>query len=242
MLFVQEWRNVLFLHWPVAPEHLQLKIPAPIELDTFAGAAWVSVVALRVRATRPFGLAGLGPIGRCVQVNLRTYVKHDGKPGLWFFSVDADNMPMVIAARTALSVPYHHAKLKFSSHGDTSFELEMERTLGYADFWAAWSMKEPMETARGSIDRFLTERYWAYGWKSGMCYRQRFEHPAWSLHRADLFGHRVSVSESAGLPHLEGAPLVHASPGVNAKSFAPQLLGASPVITQSVRGRIQTEA
>lgn len=40
----QTWNDVLFAHWPVDPSILRDKVPSVLELDTYNGMAWISVL------------------------------------------------------------------------------------------------------------------------------------------------------------------------------------------------------
>src|SRR2546421_4110241 len=82
----QQWRNVLFLHWQVPAASLRLQIPAPVEIATYHDAAWVSLVLFRLRV-RPRWLPFLPGVSELVEVNLRTYVRVQNRPGIWFLSV-----------------------------------------------------------------------------------------------------------------------------------------------------------
>lgn len=224
----QRWENVLFLHWPVALEAVQPLVPQSVEIDRFAGAAWLGIVAFEVTESQVLGFAGMGGLGRSPQVNLRTYVKRDGVAGVWFFSCDLDSAPLIWPARTLLRLPYRSSRMSLKKTGDT-FELRAQRRRSHADFQAAWRpSSEPLPARAGTLDRFLTERYWAYFERGPVLLRQRIVHPSWSLERADLVDYRSSLSENVGLPHLGGAPLVHASPGLTADVLTPELVRSAP--------------
>src|SRR5258706_15364612 len=45
------------------------------------------------------------------EVNLRTYVTLDGRPGVYFFSLDATNPLAVWGARRVFHLPYYHARM-----------------------------------------------------------------------------------------------------------------------------------
>jgi uncharacterized protein YqjF (DUF2071 family) len=52
---------------------------------------------------------------RFLEVNVRTYVARDRKPGIWFFSLDAESRAAVAGARAAFHLPYFHARMTFSA-------------------------------------------------------------------------------------------------------------------------------
>ena len=44
------------------------------------------------------------------ELNVRTYVTYQGKPGVYFFSLDASNLLAVWAARAVYHLPYFHSR------------------------------------------------------------------------------------------------------------------------------------
>src|SRR5215213_4693826 len=51
------------------------------------------------------------------ELNVRTYVERDGKPGVWFLSLDATNALAVWAARRFFHLPYFRAQMAISCTG-----------------------------------------------------------------------------------------------------------------------------
>ena len=49
------------------------------------------------------------------ELNVRTYVEMQGKPGVWFFSLDATNPLAVWTARRMFHLPYHRADISFDT-------------------------------------------------------------------------------------------------------------------------------
>ena len=45
------------------------------------------------------------------ELNVRTYVTRDGKPGIWFFSLDAGSTLAVEGAKRLYRLPYHRARM-----------------------------------------------------------------------------------------------------------------------------------
>src|SRR5450631_1211350 len=114
-VMAQSWHDLLFAHWPVEPESLKELVPPQLPLDIFDGRAWVGVIPFRMSGIRARGLPPLPGLSRFPELNVRTYVTLDGKPGVYFFSLDAANLPAVLTARKFYSLPYFHARM--SSQG-----------------------------------------------------------------------------------------------------------------------------
>src|SRR5271154_16627 len=99
-VMAQSWHDLLFAHWPVPVSAMRASIPSGLEIDTFDGSAWIGVVPIRMSGVRLRGTSALPWLSHFLELNVRTYVQRDGKPGVWFFSLDAANSAAVAAART----------------------------------------------------------------------------------------------------------------------------------------------
>src|SRR3984893_12789066 len=107
----QEWHDLLFAHWAVTVEVLRPLIPRALEIDAFGGQAWLGVVPFRMAGGRMRGTPGVPGFSRFPELNVRTYVVRDGKPGVWFFSLDAANAVAVRGARTLFHLSYFLAAM-----------------------------------------------------------------------------------------------------------------------------------
>lgn len=90
--FYQEWNKAIFLHWEIAPELLEQFIPKNLQIDTFKGKAWISLVAFTIEKIRPRQLPSFAPISKFHEINLRTYVIKDHKPGVYFLNIEAEKL------------------------------------------------------------------------------------------------------------------------------------------------------
>src|SRR5262245_4268389 len=103
----QSWCDLLFAHWRVPVSALRPLIPARLKIQEFDGSAWLGAVPFRMTGVMYRPLPDLPWISAFPELNLRTYVECDGKPGVWFFSLDATNPLAVWAARRFFHLPYH---------------------------------------------------------------------------------------------------------------------------------------
>jgi uncharacterized protein YqjF (DUF2071 family) len=107
---LQRWDDLSFLHWSYAPETVARLLPAGLQVDTIDGAAWVGVVPFRLTIRAP-GVPAVPWAGRFAEVNVRTYVRGpDGRPGIWFLSLDPARLGGVMLARHTYRVPYVWAR------------------------------------------------------------------------------------------------------------------------------------
>src|SRR5215213_585770 len=110
-VMAQTWTHLLFAHWPLPPEAVRPLIPAGLPLDTFDGQAWVGIVPFQVVGLRARWLPPIPGTANFPELNVRTYITRDDKPGVWFFSLDAANRLAVEAARASYHLPYFKADM-----------------------------------------------------------------------------------------------------------------------------------
>jgi uncharacterized protein len=157
----QRWAGLLFLHWPILPELIQARLPAGLFVDTYDGQAWIGVVPFFMEAVRPVFLPPLPKLSWFLELNVRTYVYDaQGRPGVWFFSLDCNQALAVDIARKFFHLPYQHAKMQSQRSGDrvkySSTRKSSTDKLCYYDY----ELPKHGETAvAGSLEFFLVERY-----------------------------------------------------------------------------------
>ena len=117
----QCWSGLLFLHWPVDPAMIQSRLPDGLFVDTYDNKAWLGVVPFFMDRVRPVMLPPVPGLSWFLELNVRTYV-HDaqGRPGVWFFSLDCNQPLAVEIARRFFHLPYEHAAMKAARRGDQS--------------------------------------------------------------------------------------------------------------------------
>ena len=223
----QTWRDLLFAHWTVDPAALRAKVPRQFELDLFDGTAWVAVVPFRMTNVAPRAVPSLPWISEFPELNVRTYVRVGGKPGVCFFSLDAGSRPAVWAARSWFNLPYFAASMSVSADGDTiHYHSRRSGDAGGAVLDATYRPSgAPFEPANGSLEHFLTERYCLYHVsRLGAPYRLEIHHPPWTLQRADAEFTRNTMAAAAGLPLPDSMPLLHFSRRQDIVAWLPEYL------------------
>lgn len=180
----QDWLDLLFLHWEISPSALQLKLPEGLELDTYDGVAWLGLVPFSMKGVGPRGFPKPKFISDFPEINVRTYVVSDGKPGVFFFSLDIPNALPVWLARTFFHLPYFKADMdvRKANDGNIHYKSEVEgRT-----FDALFHGLSPVTLKNGSFEDWATERYCLYSHneKNGKLYRGEIQHQRWPLKQA----------------------------------------------------------
>jgi uncharacterized protein YqjF (DUF2071 family) len=157
---------------------------------------------------RPF--PDLPGISAFPELNVRTYVEFEGKPGVWFFSLDATNALAVWTARRLFHLPYHRADISCRREdGGGEFRYVSARDGSSAFFEGAYAPTGPVTTAQpGTLEHFLTERYCLYARSpGGELFRADVHHPPWPLQPAEAHVRRNTMGEQISLD-LSGPPML----------------------------------
>ncbi|MFO0934236.1 MAG: DUF2071 domain-containing protein [Planctomycetota bacterium] len=222
------WHDLLFAHAPVPVAALRAVVPAGLEVDTFDGAAWLGVVPFRMTRVGPRVLPPLPGLHAFPELNVRTYVTRDGRPGVWFFSLDAANRAAVWTARTFFHLPYFRAAMTCRADGD-GIAYVSERTHAGAPAAAFRGryrpVGDPYATRRGDLDHWLTERYCLYAARAdGALRRVDIEHAPWPLQRAEAALEVNTMAAAAGFAFPLAAPLLHFARRIDVVSGLPVAL------------------
>lgn len=158
----QVWRDVLFLHWRINPDCLRPVVPAELTIDTRDGHAWVSIVLFRLQVA-PIWLPYLPGLSSLVEANLRTYVSLGDRPGIYFFSIHADNRAALNLARLMTPLPYQWASIRYLADGERcACELRDARSAPCKLSFQA-SILPSLSSSHGDTQKsWLLERYRAY--------------------------------------------------------------------------------
>jgi hypothetical protein len=215
------WSELLFAHWPVDGNVLAPMLPKGLELDTREGTAWIGIVPFLMSDIALRFCPSLPGLSRFLELNVRTYVIHNGKPGVWFFSLDAANRIAVRVARATFNLPYMDALMSMrtkSTEQDTP-------TIGYqsqrvhrgeppACFDASYRpQSKTFRALTGTLEHWLTARYCLYSAdRKGNLYRGEIDHPPWTLSAATCQFRQNTMCQSLGIK-LDGEPhLLFAQP------------------------------
>jgi len=228
-VMAQTWHDLLFAHWPVDERKLRALIPERLEIDKFEGQAWLAVVPFRMTGVRLRATPAVPWLSAFPEMNVRTYVKSGGKPGVWFFSLDAGNSLAVAIARAWFHLPYFRARMRCSerqgwieydsqrSHsGTAAATLQMRyRPVGPAFF------PQP-----GTLAHFLTERYCFYTTDGqGRLIRGEIHHLPWRLQLAEAEFEGNTMAESLDVA-LTAQPLLHFARRQDVLVWPPRRLSA----------------
>lgn len=206
----QRWNDLLFAHWPVDAGAVRALVPRSLPLDVRDGAAWLSITPFRLSGLRPRGLPVIPGLSRFPELNVRTYVTVDARPGVFFFSLDAGSALAVAGARTLYHLPYFRAAMRIRAAADGTVLYQSQRThraARPAEFTARYRPAGPVvRHSPGTLDHWLSERYCLYAVDSARrVYRAEIHHRPWPLQPATAEIGRNTMAAAAGIP-LPGPP------------------------------------
>lgn len=202
-VMTQIWHELLFAHWPVAPDILRPLVPAMLPLDIFEGQCWVGVVPFHMSYVRPRGVPPVPGLSAFPELNVRTYVTLNGIPGAYFFSLDAGNALAVALARRLFHLPYFRAQMSSKRTGDTIHyrSVRTHNSAPSAELRASYRPVAPVAySVPDTIEHWFTERYCLYTVVGQRVYRCDIHHLPWPLQLAELDMVRTTMAEAAGLP------------------------------------------
>jgi uncharacterized protein YqjF (DUF2071 family) len=209
----QTWDRLLFAHWPVAYDALRPLVPAALELDRYAGEAWLGVVPFLMRGVRPRALPAVPWLSAFPELNVRTYVTAGGKSGVYFFSLDAGNRIAVAVARRWFHLPYFHARFAIAQEDQTTryHSTRVHSGAPPADLDVTYRPTGPVyASTSGSLDAFLTERYCLYTTNGrGQLLRGEIHHQQWPLQPAEDELRRNTMALAASVTLPDTPPLLH---------------------------------
>lgn len=225
----QSWEHLLFAHWRLEAAVVRRALPPALELDTWDGAAYVAVVPFLMAGVRGRFLPPVPGTDEFPELNVRTYVRHGGVSGVWFFSLDAASRLAVTTARVLWGLPYFRADMTIG-HEDGWVRYRSRRVADGAppaEYRARYRPAGPAFRAEpGTLEHWLTERYSLFvADPRGRVRRGDIDHPPWELHVAEAEVEVDGMGAAAGLP-ASGAPdLLHFARRQPTRAWLPRRVG-----------------
>ncbi len=225
------WLDLLFMHWPVPETSLRSLVPPALKLDTFDGSAWLGITPFRMERTHPRFLPAVPWLSSFPELNVRTYVTVEGKPGIWFFSLDAGNPIAVRLARATFSLPYFDAEMSSrASGGEVRYRsVRTHKGAPPARFAASYrSTGEPFRSRPGTLEYFLTERYCLYSAdvRGRRVWRGDIHHLPWPLQEAESELEEFQMTAQIGVTLPDAKPLLHYARCLDVVAWPPRRIDA----------------
>jgi uncharacterized protein len=213
-IMTQSWHDLLFAHWPVSARELRDVVPAGVELDVFDNQVWIGIVPFRMTNVAPRLTPNIPFVSAFNELNVRTYVTRDGRPGVYFFSLDADSQLAVSVARSMFRLPYYRAHIEFNADGDRiRYASRRSADDARAELDIAYRPTGPtFEALPGTLEYYLTERYCLYAIDDEFkVYRLDIHHRPWPLQSAEAEISVNTMADAAGVRLPAMKPLLHFS-------------------------------
>jgi uncharacterized protein YqjF (DUF2071 family) len=183
-----DWRNLLMFNYEVDPGMLQRFVPLGTMLDAFEGRTYVSLVGFEFNHTRIAGVA-IPFHSSFEEVNLRFYVRRQGKRGVVFIRELVPKFAVAAIARIAFGenyscVPMSHSIETRPDTGDVEVEYRWGAGPGRCSMRIE-AEKKSFLPPDDSLGQFITEHYWGYAAQSdGGCLEYEVQHPRWLVREA----------------------------------------------------------
>jgi uncharacterized protein len=185
-LLSAQWRDLLMISYEVDPRLLVPHVPTRTSLDFHDGRALVTLVGLRVLATR---IAGVPlPLHQDFeQVNFRFYVWRkvgaEIRHGVVFLKQIVPSLSMTLGARLFFGERYVSAPMRHDvtsgEHGWASYEWQSTSRWNRI---AGTRNGPPAPAAASSIEGFVQERRWGYARQAdGSTLEYFVDHPSWDV-------------------------------------------------------------
>ncbi|OIK07631.1 hypothetical protein BIV60_27070 [Bacillus sp. MUM 116] len=216
----QSWRNLLFAHWPIPVNLMRPLIPKPLQLDTYECYAWIGIIVFIIDGIYLRGIPRLPLFAKFPEINVRTYVHYNGKPGVYFLSLDAPHWATYTIARKWYRLPYYQSLIQFwKDH--SGFYFNSVRSDRKSPFLAGFNgnfmaSSRVFFAGEGTIDQWLTERYCLYSVdKKGNLFCGDIDHIPWPLQTAEADIYKNTLVTPFGFEPPKTQPLLHFSQGVD---------------------------
>jgi hypothetical protein len=216
----QLWENLLFVHWPVSAESLRPWIPANLEIDRFERQAWVGIVLFRMKSVHSRWFPFLSLSREFLEINLRTYVRYNGKPGVFFLSLDANNWLSLKTARIWYRLPYYRAQIEAEGYEDHIIYRGMRKLPAPpVEFQVNFNVfPEIFYAEEKALEHWLTERYSLFTFdRKNRIYCADIEHAPWPLQKAEGTILTNTFHQAYQIKPLDERPLFHYAEGLEAR-------------------------
>ena len=220
-----QWRNLLFLHWEIDKDLIQQTLPPGLYTDTFNNKAYIGITPFMLKNLKLGILPPIPGISDFPEINVRTYVFDDsGIPGIWFYSLDADNLPSVKAAHL-INLPYVHSDIAYedgTSDEIISFSLKRNNTPRTASKFSFIINGKDFFAESDSLEFFLIERYYLFTYlnEKQKLNKIQVHHNPYPLCSADLLDYDSNLLQADGFSLINRYPdHIIMSPGVDVNIY-----------------------
>jgi uncharacterized protein YqjF (DUF2071 family) len=205
--YYQEWNNAIFLHFQVDIEELKKLVPKQLEIDTFEGKAYISIVPFTMEKIRQRNFPAFPTISNFHEINIRTYVKYKNKTGVYFLSIEGAKKSSCFVAKSLSELPYRYSKMERSSTAYSSKNAEFKDSLSFK------YKLGPQSKSKSNLELWLTERYALFQETKDSINQFEIHHLEWTTNQIEIQDLKLNYARFNKL--IQTIPtLVQYSPGV----------------------------
>lgn len=211
--YYQEWNKVIFLHYEIDFETLRKLVPIEIQLDSFEGKYYISIVPFSMEKIRPKNIPPFSFISNFHEINVRTYVNIGGYAGVYFINIEAEKWLSAFIARKSSGLPYEKStiKRKYNRYSNHNFRKKFHLQLNY-------SLGKTIEH-KSDFDKWLTERYCLFLSEKHYIIRYDIHHVEWPLQEIEFSKFEMAYSLEEFETRNRIPVATHYSPGVQVLSW-----------------------
>lgn len=187
------WTNLILANYAVESALLEPHLPPGCELDTLDGSALLSLVAFDFLDTKVFGVAW--PFHTDFpEVNLRFYIRHEGRRGVCFIKELVPKEIIAWAARAIYNEPYEVAQMS-SRVRESADAREVDHLFRMGDATGSVHVvtdATPTTPTSDSEAHFFKEHELGVGKsRRGELLTYKVDHPVWAAFR--VRSHAIQV-------------------------------------------------
>ena len=205
----QRWESLLFMHWRYSIEAIQATLPPSLRVDTFEGEGYVGIVPFLMRKVRPRFLFCISGLSDFLELNLRTYVVDaQGRKGVWFYSLDANQSLAVWIAQKLFSLPYRNAKMRYALDEDGWESFQSQRPSAELQRFLYCGSSTPKPAVVDSLEAFLVERYrlFSYNESRHSLHVGQIHHEPYRISEVEVRDYSKELFALNGLKAPQGPP------------------------------------
>ena len=156
---------------------------------------------------RPRNLPAFSPVSTFDELNVRTYVRRNGKAGVHFIHIQAGNKLSTFLARILSGLPYRYASMERKKNDFTATN-ERRKNKFHVEYTI-----EHVNASKSTLDKWLTERYAVFQGARRKVLTYNVHHVEWPLNNVTI--DKLTVEYRAIRDLFDRPPdLAHYSPGV----------------------------
>jgi uncharacterized protein YqjF (DUF2071 family) len=210
-IFLQAaWQNLIMANYEVDKNLLAAYLPKKVEIDTWNGKTYLSLVGFLFKNTKVLGVSV--PFHKNFEeVNLRFYVRYKDngtwKRGVVFIREIVPLPTLSWVANVLYREPYSTMPMKHEVKILDNEQFSVEYAWKNNSHWnklAVTASQTPTPLQPNSQAEFITEHYWGYTkWNENKTAEYQVEHPAWNLYPVSSYDIVCDVKNLYGEQFVE---------------------------------------